>query len=59
MNPQALFQELLNAFDDLKIRSGDSCYVTGNISALAKTKIKKKDLLSIFLNSYIYLFDIS
>lgn len=51
MNPQALFQELLNAFDDLKIRSSDSCYITGNISALAKTKIKKKDLLSIFLNS--------
>tara|TARA_A100001011_G_scaffold376675_1_gene439512 strand:- start:117 stop:926 length:810 start_codon:yes stop_codon:yes gene_type:complete len=52
MSKQAdLISDIKKSYDQLRIKKGDILYITGNVSQLARTKIKKKELLDIFLDT--------
>jgi aminoglycoside 3-N-acetyltransferase len=46
-----LIFEIRESFEQLKIKKESTFYITGNISQLARTRIKKKELLDIFLDT--------
>lgn len=52
MTPEELYADLQLSFKNVGIRKDDNCYIAGNISALARTRIKKDILLSVFLSSF-------
>lgn len=51
-NPNALKLELIKGLEEIGLTKNDNCYVTGNISALARTKIKKNVLLPLVQSTF-------
>ena len=51
ITPQELQLELTEDLKKIGLSQGETCYVAGNISVLARTRIKKNVLLPTFLDS--------
>jgi len=49
---QVLVTELLECLNDIEIYEGDTVYTTGNVSRLARSKVKKGDILDALLTSF-------
>jgi len=52
MTSQLLQSDLIHLLDALGLSKGETCYVAGNISALARTRLKKEVLLPTCLSAF-------
>ena len=52
ISPEDLKNDLIEGLEDIGLSKGENCYISGNVTSLARTRLKKDILLPTCLSSF-------